>query len=55
MVAAPMRVVIVDDHHLVVESFAALLDLDDDIEVVGTAFTAEDGAAIPGTPEILGK
>jgi two-component system, NarL family, response regulator NreC len=43
---SPMRVVIVDDHHLVVESFAALLDLDDGVEVVGTAFTAEDGARL---------
>ena len=39
-----VRVVLVDDHQMIVESFAALLQLDDRFDVVGTATSAEAGA-----------
>ncbi len=42
----PIRVVIVDDHRVVVESLAALLDLAPDISVAGTATTAGEGAEV---------
>ena len=41
-----MRVLIVDDQHMIRAGFAALLDAQEDIEVVGTA---EDGAGIVNT------
>lgn len=46
MDASPIRVVIVDDHRVVVESLAALLDLTPEFSVVGTAISADDGAEI---------
>lgn len=46
MVASPIRVVVVDDHRVVVESLAALLSLDSDFSVAGTATTADEGAEI---------
>jgi len=36
----------VDDHQVVVESFATLLDIDPNFEVLGTALTATDGAEL---------
>lgn len=44
--APPIRVALVDDHVMVVESFSMLLSLGTDCEVVGTANKAEDGVAI---------
>jgi DNA-binding NarL/FixJ family response regulator len=46
MDASPIRVVIVDDHQILVESLAALLDLDSDFSVVGTAITADKGVEV---------
>lgn len=42
----PIRVVIVDDHRVIVESLSALLDLTPDFCVVGTAITADEGAEV---------
>jgi DNA-binding NarL/FixJ family response regulator len=42
----PIRVVLVDDHRVVVESLAALLDLLPDFTVVGTATVVDEGAEI---------
>ena len=42
----PIRVVVVDDHRVVVESLSALLDLLPDFTVVGTATTVDEGAEI---------
>ena len=42
----PIRVVIVDDHRVIVESLSALLDLTPDFSVVGTAITADEGAEV---------
>ena len=39
---SPIRVVIADDHRVVVESLSALLDLDDEFKVVCTATALED-------------
>lgn len=41
-----VRVLLVDDHQMIVESFAALLQLDDRFDVVGTAISAEEGAEL---------
>ncbi|MHC4878066.1 MAG: response regulator transcription factor [Planctomycetota bacterium] len=46
MTGSRVRVSLVDDHQLIVESFSALLQLDDRIEIVGTAFTAEEGGRL---------
>ncbi|NQV25354.1 MAG: response regulator transcription factor [Rhodopirellula sp.] len=46
MDVSPVRVVIVDDHQIVVESLAALLDLDSDFSVAGTALTADEGVEV---------
>lgn len=43
MKASPIRVVLVDDHQIVVDSFSALLQSSEDFEVVGTATTPEAG------------
>lgn len=43
MNASPVRVVLVDDHLSVVESFALLLQLDSDFAVSGVATSAEEG------------
>lgn len=43
---SPIRVVIVDDHRVIVESLAALLDVRPDFNVVGTATTVDEGARI---------
>jgi DNA-binding NarL/FixJ family response regulator len=40
---APIRIVLADDHRVVLESFRAILDLDPSFEVVGIATTAEAG------------
>ena len=39
----PIRVLLVDDHRVVVESFSMLLQLDGSCEVVGVANSAENG------------
>lgn len=44
--ASPIRIVLADDHKMVVESFSLLLDLDPRCRVVGTAETAEDGVTL---------
>ncbi len=41
-----IKVLLVDDHQMIVESFSALLQLDDRFDVVGTAFSAEEGAEL---------
>lgn len=43
---APIRVVIVDDHRIIVESLAALLDIRPDLAIAGTATTVEEGAQV---------
>lgn len=43
---APISVIVVDDHQMVVESLVGLLTADPDIDVVGTAFTASDGVEV---------
>lgn len=42
----PTRVLLVDDHRVVVESFSMLLKLGTECEVVGTANTAEEGVEL---------
>ncbi len=42
----PVRVVLVEDHQIVREGLRALLDGQDDIEVVGEADNGKDGAAL---------
>lgn len=39
-----IRVVFVDDHRVILDSFSAILALDDEIELVGAEVTAEQGA-----------
>lgn len=53
--AAPIRVLIVDDDPEFVESLSALLALDDEIEVVGTAANGQDAVlrAIWLRPDIV--
>ncbi len=46
--AATIRAVVVDDQEIVRAGFAALLDTQDDIEVVGTAADGEEAVAICG-------
>jgi DNA-binding NarL/FixJ family response regulator len=46
MVGTLIRVAIVDDHRVVVESLAALLENSSDFSVVGTATTADEGAKV---------
>ena len=41
-----VKVLLVDDHQMIVESFSALLQLDERFEVVGSAFSAEEGAEL---------
>ncbi|MDA1251445.1 MAG: response regulator transcription factor [Planctomycetota bacterium] len=43
MSAGPIRIALVDDHRIVLDSFRSILDLDPAFEVVGTATTAEAG------------
>lgn len=43
MNAGPIRIALVDDHQIVLDSFRSILELDPTIEVVGTATTAESG------------
>lgn len=45
--AAPIRVVIVENHQLVSESLGLLLDSQEDMEVVGRASSMSDAAALP--------
>lgn len=46
MDATSIRVVIVDDHRVIVESLAALLDLTPEFSVVGTAISVDDGVEV---------
>jgi DNA-binding NarL/FixJ family response regulator len=52
---ATIRVLIVDDHEMVAESFRHVLDFEDDIEVVATAGTAAAGVAAAAThmPDVV--
>lgn len=43
---SPIRVVVVDDHEMILQSVVRLLSADPKIEVVGTALTAVDGIEI---------
>ena len=38
----PLRIIIVDDHRLVLQALERILDADDDFEVVGTTHTGEE-------------
>jgi DNA-binding NarL/FixJ family response regulator len=51
----PVRVLIVDDHRIVLEGLAALLDSVDGIEVVGEATSGEQAVALAGTasPDVV--
>jgi two-component system, NarL family, response regulator DesR len=42
----PIRILLVDDHTLVREALAAMLDLDDDFEVVGQAGDAREAISL---------
>lgn len=44
--SAPIRVVLVDDETVIRSALAMMLDLDDDVEVVGQAGTAVEGLAL---------
>jgi DNA-binding NarL/FixJ family response regulator len=44
--AAPIRVLIVDDHQMVAQGLVKILDDEADIEVVGSASTVEDAVAL---------
>jgi len=46
MRATPIRVVLVDDHLILLDALQALISLDPDFEVVGVASTAEDGVRL---------
>ncbi len=43
---APLRVVLVDDEHLIRTALATMLDLEGDLQVVGQAATVADGLAL---------
>ncbi|QYJ04716.1 response regulator transcription factor [Nocardioides panacisoli] len=45
MTETPTRVVMVDDHELIRSGLGAVLDLEDDLEIVGTASTVTEGLA----------
>ncbi|WP_261554791.1 response regulator [Frankia tisae] len=51
----PVRVLIVDDHRIVLEGLAALLDSVDGIEVVGEATSGEQAVALagPASPDVV--
>lgn len=53
--ARPVRILVVDDHHLVVEGLRAVLSTDDDLEVVGEARTGQEAitAAERLRPDII--
>jgi DNA-binding NarL/FixJ family response regulator len=44
--ASPIRVLVVDDHHVVRQGIVALLGTMDDIEVVGQAISGEEAATV---------
>lgn len=44
MLPGPIRVMLVDDHQMVLEALKTLIELHTDIEIVGTASTAQAGA-----------
>ena len=46
MDSSRVKVLLVDDHQMIVESFSSLLELDDRFEVAGTALSAEEGAEL---------
>lgn len=46
MTDSRVKVLLVDDHKMVVESFSALLQIDEQFDVVGTAVSAEEGAEL---------
>lgn len=51
----PIRVLVVDDQPVFTEMLRVVLDMQDDIQVVGMAFTGEDGlkAALETRPDVL--
>ncbi len=55
MTSSPIRVLLIDDHAMVLESLSARLSVVPQIEVVGTATTCEDGfrAAIEQKPDVV--
>ena len=55
MTASPIRVLLIDDHAMVLESLSARLSVVPQIEVVGTATTCEDGfrVAIEQKPDVV--
>jgi DNA-binding NarL/FixJ family response regulator len=48
---APIRIVLIDDHEVVRAGIKAMIDAQDDLEVVGEADTAEDGVRRVGYDE----
>jgi two-component system, NarL family, response regulator DevR len=50
-----IRVLLVDDHEMVTESFRRVLETAEDLEVVGTAATVEEAVAAAGTlrPDVV--
>ncbi len=48
---APIRIVLIDDHEVVRAGIKAMIDAQDDLEVVGEAGTAEDGLRRVGYDE----
>ena len=48
---APIRIVLIDDHEVVRAGIKAMIDAQDDLEVVGEAGTAEDGVRRVGYDE----
>jgi DNA-binding NarL/FixJ family response regulator len=51
----PIRVLVVDDHQMVAESFRRILDAEDDMEAVAVATTVADAleAALTHTPDVV--
>jgi DNA-binding NarL/FixJ family response regulator len=47
----PIRIVLIDDHEVVRAGITAMIDAQDDMEVVGEAGTAEDGVRRVGYDE----
>ena len=52
---APIRVLLIDDHELIRNGLGAVIDLEDDMDVVGTAATVAEGIQAAGAlrPDVV--
>ena len=49
--AEPLRVILVDDEHLIRSALATMLSLEEDLEVLGEAGSVEEGARLAGSAQ----